>query len=298
MKYAKPALTFSHQADQLIERGLLADKNILIEKLKAVSYYRLSGYWYPFREKDTDTLKLKTSLDTIWERYTFDRRLRLLVMDAIERVEVSVRTSLVYHHAHTHGAFGYTNPEYLPKLNENKHRKFLEKIAHETRLSKEVFVTHFKDKYGDSHEYLPIWMNAEIMTFGVLLTMFRGIDSSIKKGIASEYGISDKVLESWLTALNGIRNICAHHGRLWNRELGYKPFIPRERKHPQWHDPVEVMNNRAFGILTILKYLMNIIAPQSKWSERFDNLLAEYPGIPLVPMSFPENWRDCPIWKV
>jgi abortive infection bacteriophage resistance protein len=140
-------------------------------------------------------------------------------------------------------------------------------------------------------------MTAEIMTFGILLTMFRGVGSPIKKQIAGEYGVSDTVLESWLRALNGVRNICAHHGRLWNRELGYRPAIPRNNKHPEWHIPVEVLNNRTFGILTILKYLIKMIAPQSKWSERFDHLLVEYPEIPLLPMGFPADWRECSIWN-
>ena len=296
MRYEKPPLTFSQQADQLIARGLSADRSILIDRLKAVSYYRLSGYWYPFRNPE-DSFKPGTTLDTIWKRYTFDRRLRLLVMDAIERVEVSVRTSLVYHHAHTHGAFGYTNSTCLPNLKEEVYNEFLEKIATETEHSKEAFVSHFKDKYGDSHTHLPLWMASEVMTFGMLLTLFRGIATSIKQTIASEYKIPDRVLESWLRALNGVRNICAHHGRLWNRELGYKPTIPKKNKYPEWHEPVAISNNRVFAILTILKYFMNLIAPQSKWPERFDNLLSEYPEIPLRPMGFPENWQECSIWK-
>jgi len=111
VRYDKPPLIFQKQADQFLDRGLRADRDVLIARLKAVSYYRLSGYWFPFRKSNPDqSFKSGTSLDTIWKRYTFDRHLRLLVMDAIERVEVSVRTSLVYHFAHTHGPFGYTDP--------------------------------------------------------------------------------------------------------------------------------------------------------------------------------------------
>ena len=297
MNYNKPPLTFHQQADQLLARGVAADKDLLIERLKAVSYYRLSGYWYSFRNQGA-SFKLGTTLEKIWKRYTFDRRLRLLVMDAIERVEVSVRTSLVYHLSHAHGPFSYTNYLYVPNIASAVHKKFLEKIVIETEHTKEIFVGHFKDKYGDSHPHLPLWMAAEVMTFGMLLTLFRGIAKPIKQTIAREYKIPDIVLESWLTALNGVRNICAHHGRLWNRELGYKPLLPRQRKYPGWHVPVEVRNNRTFVILTILKYLMNLIAPQSSWTNRFEKLLAEYPGIPLRPMGFPENWMECPIWVV
>jgi abortive infection bacteriophage resistance protein len=218
-------------------------------------------------------------------------------MDAIERLEVSIRTCLAYKHAHVHGAFGYINPINLPKIPQVKHEDFLNKIDDQTRHSKEVFINHFKDKYGDRHSRPPIWMAAEIMTFGMHLTMFRGIQTTIKQEIAAEYKISDQVLMSWLRAINGVRNICAHHGRLWNREIGDKPLIPRLKKHPVWHVPVEVNNNRMFGILTILKYLISMIAPQSNWPDRFEQLLAEYPEIPLLSMGFPDNWRDCPIWN-
>ncbi len=297
MRYAKPPLTFQEQADLLLARGLRADRELLIARLKAVSYYRLSGYWFPFRQSNPDQkFKPGTSLETIWKRYTFDRRLRLLIMDAIERVEVAVRTSLIYHLSHGHGPFGYTDPVNLPNISPRVHADLLKKIKKETQRSKETFVTHFNEKYGDCHEHLPIWMASEIMTFGMLLTLFRGVKTSIKQEIAREYGVTDKVLESWLSALNAVRNICAHHGRLWNRELGYKPMIPKKRKHPEWHEPVAVGNNRIFAILTVLKYLMRQIAPQSSWPERFYKLLAAYPEIPFWPMGFPKNWRECGIW--
>lgn len=295
VKYSKPPLTFEEQADQLLARGLIAEKDLLIQRLKAVSYYRLSGYWYPFRNPG-DIFRSGTSLDVVWRRYVFDRQLRLLVMDGIERVEVSIRTSLIYHFTHGYGPFGYEQSANLPNLASGQHAELLDKFAKEQARSKEVFVTHFKNKYGNCHERLPLWMAAEVTTFGMLLTMFRGTYSSTKKQIAGDYGVSDHVLESWLLALNSVRNICAHHDRLWNRELGYKPIVPKERKHPEWHRPVVVGNNRVFVILTILKYMLNQVAPQSAWPKRLHHLLDEYPEIPLIPMGFPENWQECPIW--
>lgn len=296
MRYTKPALTFEQQAAQLLERGLEADRDLLIARLRSVSYYRLSGYWYPFRNSD-DSFQDGASLDTIWNLYRFDRQLRLLIIDAIERAEIAIRTSLIYHLAHAHGPFGYTDARCLPNINAARHAKFLEKVATETERSQETFVSHFESTYGDSHKYLPIWMAAEIMTFGMLLTLFRGVDTSIKQNIANEYRVSDKVLESWLCTLNVIRNICAHHARIWNRELGYKPLIPRRRKHPEWHTPVKVPNNRVFGVLTILKYMMAIIAPQSRWQEWLEDLISQFPEVSMRPTGFPENWQECPIWK-
>ena len=296
MQYTKPALTFPEQADQLLDRGLTGDRDTIISRLEAVSYYRLSGYWYPFRNPD-NSIRPGTTIDKIWRRYVFDRRLRILTMDAIERVEVAIRTDVVYHFSHIYGPFGYTDRFNLPYLLPKQHGEFLRRIRKETGRSKEVFVGHFLEKYGDHHDFLPLWMAAEIMTFGGLLTLFRGLDNPIKKDIAGKYDLPDRVFFSWLRALNAIRNTCAHHGRLWNRELGYKPTIPKQRKHPEWHEPVKVENNRVFCLLTILKYMLNRIAPQSNWPDRLGELLVEYPEIPLVPMGFPTSWRECSIWE-
>ena len=296
MNYRKPSLSFEQQADLLISRGLQADKQELIAKLRVVNYYRLSGYWYPFRHPGNDAFKPNTTLDKIWRRYTFDRQLRLLVMDAIERVEIAVKTNIICHHSHAYGAFGYTAPVYLPKLDTDQYSRFMAKIAEATSRSKEAFVGHFKKTYGDTHSLLPLWMVAEIMTFGMMLTLFRGIETKLQQAIAREYSIPDVVFLSWLVAINTIRNVCAHHGRLRDRVLDYTPMIPRANKYPEWHDPVGIPQDRIFGILTILKYMMNIIAPQSGWYGRFKTLLGKYPEIPITSMGMPDNWQQCPIW--
>lgn len=121
---------------------------------------------------------------------------------------------------------------------------------------------------------------------------------TIEQQVASVFGVPDTVMESWLLALNTVRNICAHHSRLWNRELGNEPMIPLARDYPEWHTPVQVRNERLFGILTICKHCLNHIAPQSGWSHRLMALFEEYPDVPLASMGFPENWRECPIWKL
>lgn len=294
MKYTKPALSFEQQADLLLSRGLTSDKTQLTEKLRAVNYYRLSGYWHPFRNPD-DTFRPGTTLDAVWQRYTFDRQLRLLVLDAIERVEISVRTSLVYHHSHAFGPFGYLNGTTLPNLNKNEFILLQGKLRDAVNQSKVAFAVHFKSKYGDTHTDLPLWMLAEVMSFGMMFTFFRGVDKPMKRTIANEYGLKFKVMVSWLRSLNMARNICAHHGRLWNRVLGVKPLIPA--KDSQWHSPVVVPNDRVFGVLTLLKYMLRIVAPQSKWQIRLEALLDDYSMVPIAQMGFPGTWKDCPIWK-
>lgn len=303
MKYDKPSLTFEQQADLLIRRGMVGDRALIIERLTTVGYYRLSAYWYPFRRPDPadprfplDDLKPDTSFDEVWCRYAFDRRLRLVVMDAIERIEVALRALLATHHSQRYGLFAYANDaRSLPSIDSGKFAKYREDIIKEQARSKDPFVKHFNAKYGDSHSVLPLWMAAEVMAFGTLLTFHRGCDPAIRAAIAKPFGVHENVFASWLLALNTVRNICAHHSRLWNRDLGNKPKIPE--KITDWHSPVKVSNDRVFGILTICKWSLDRVAPQSRWADRMRALLDASPTIPLVSMGFPANWRESPIWK-
>lgn len=294
MKYDKPPLNFEQQADRLLQRGLKADRTILIKRLQSVNYYRLSGYLYPFRQAD-ETFRKGTSLDMVWENYCFDRQLRLLIMDGCEHFETALKTDIVYHLAHQCGGFGYLEAKNLPGISADTHNKLLEKIKEETKRSKEIFVSHFFAKYGDEHNFLPLWMAAEVLSFGSLHTMYRGLHSKLKQVIAGNYKIADKVLLSWIGTIQVIRNICAHHGRIYNRILGVKPLIPN--KDLLWHTPQTIDNSRVFSIVSILNYLIKTIAPQSEWKQQLFDLLKKHKKIPRSVMGFHSGWRNNELWK-
>jgi abortive infection bacteriophage resistance protein len=299
MKYPKPPISFGDQADLLIQRGLAGDRNRIIECLEAVNYYRLSAYWYTFRipGDPIDRLRPGTNLETVWRRYAFDRRLRLHVMDAIERVEIALRTQVVNRFTLQYGPFGYLDRANLPGLTVDEHRRLLDKIRTEAANSREDFVKHFFTKYTSETD-LPLWMACELMTFGAMYTLYRGLRTRMKKDVAREYGIHAPVLSSWLRALNQVRNLCAHHARLWNREFGNKLLIPESGAAPEWHSPVPIINDKTFGMLTVLYYLLKQVAPQSQWRQRMVALFANYTDIPLRFMGFPENWKDSPLWQL
>lgn len=297
MKFEKPPLTLEQQSDLLLSRGLLADKQTLIDILSVINYYRLSTYLYPFRTSE-NKFKDKTTLDIILSRYEYDRQLRLLVLDAIERVEVSIRTKLAYHFCHEYGPFAYEDPKYLPELSTENYQKWIDELKEEIGRSSEPFIFHFKKKYGDTHDLPPLWMAVEVMSFGKTLTFFRGVYYKLKQKISAHYNVSDEIFSSWLLALNSVRNICAHHGRLFDRVLGNIPKIPREQKYPEWHSPIKIGRERIFGILTILNYLLQFNEPESKWSEKLKNLFTNNIEISLHEMGFPGNWEESPLWKI
>jgi abortive infection bacteriophage resistance protein len=296
MRYIKHALTFEQQADLIISRGMIADRDILISRLQSVNYYRLSGYWHPFKTPD-NKFKAGTTFDAVWLRYRFDRQLRIHIMDAVERVEVAIRTQLTNILAMKYGAFAHLNYANFPNITQTEHTLFIKRLKQDLSRSHEQFVAHFDSKYGNSHNVPPLWMIVELIPFGTTFTLFRAVDDDIKKAIADKYGVSDRVMESWLRAINSIRNACAHHSRLWNRQFGCKPLVPKKKKHPQWHDPVSPSADRIFIIMLILKHMMNTIVPQSEWSKRIECLLDKFNEIPVYYMGFPDNWQESPIWK-
>lgn len=302
MKYQKEALTFEDQAQRLFDRGLEANLEELIRRLQAVSYYRLSGYLHPFRLTDSDGYQPGTTLNEVWQRYCFDRRLRMLMLDGIERIEVAVRTQLLYKFSHTHGAFGHCDERNLPRLKVRDYISWRECLLVETSRSKETFAKHFSKKYGDTHQNLPIWMVAELMSMGSFLTFFKGVDDPVRSAVARHFSMPAPQLESWLLALNGARHICAHHSRLWNRVLGYAPGLPQANKHPDWHlkdndDKNLLTNNRSGMLMFVILHFLRQISPTSQWQKRIETLFTEYPSIPPADMGLPQDWKTHPLWQ-
>lgn len=305
MIYGKRPKTYEQQADLLLERGLEADRDELIRRLQSVNYYRLSGYLYPFRQAD-DFFLPGTTLDVVWRRYVFDRRLRVLLLDAIERIEVAVRTKLIYHLSHyvppgqnePMGAFGYLDSRCFPGFKQaSEYLKWRSKLALETdRAKSEKFVQHFRHKYGIEHPELPGWIVAELMSFGALLSMARNIVPEIQTKVAGEYGFPVPLFQSWLHALMVLRNSCAHHDRIWNRESG-KACKTQPNKFPLWHQVPVIPNERTGYLLTICCFWLGKISQTSNWKMRLFQLFDEFPEIPLGPMGLPSDWRNHPLWK-
>jgi abortive infection bacteriophage resistance protein len=314
MPYTDRALTVDEQVEYLLSKNLDADRELLTARLEKVSFHRLSGYWHSFREfnaDDSDWLFRNGSrFDTVWDRYVFDRQLRLLVLDALERVEVAVRNDLILSVAVEQGPFGYLNPANFPNIEARdasgntlyNHAMLLShvrKVFRRELRSDNPVVMAYDSKYPDNDELLPYWMLLEIVEFGTLTHLLHGLAVKMKTAIANKYGLRTyAILDSWMDILRSARNTSAHLGRLWNRRNILKPLLPG-RKNPEWHSPVDIepVKDRAFGTLTILKYLLEYIAPQSRWADRLEALFAKHPRIDRKLLGYPENWRECPIWK-
>lgn len=317
MIYSKRALTLEQQADQLLTRGLVANRDELIERLKVVNYYRLSGYLLPFRLPD-DTFKPGTTLEVVWRRYNFDRRLRMILLDAIERIEVAVRTRLVYHFVQSRGAFGHLDEKNLPGFKQRpwrtrwwrnvkalwqgkglegtEHQKWVKKLNHEKNRASDAFVKHFVTTYGDQHSDLPLWMACELMTCETVMQFVGGVEPAILKQTAADFGFPDQQLLSWTKAVFALRNSCAHHARVWNRVFGVKPSVPGKNKNPKWHTTPAFANDRIGLLLTVCHHWLGKVSSTTRWKARLIALFDEYPEIPLGEMGMPDTWRTHALW--
>lgn len=298
MKYTKPPIPFHEQAKLLISRGLSADMEKLEKFLSKVNYYRFTGYLFPFRSENSENYVASTTFDKIKNIYDFDTELRLLTLSAIEIIEIAIlRTQMVERFTLSCGAFCYSeHKNFHSALPVLQHKEMMKRIEENIARSNEEFVNLYKAKYANE-KYFPFWMVSESSTFGLLSMIFKYLPISVQVPIAKQFNLHSRVLISWLHSLSNIRNICAHHSRLWNRILPVKPTIPSKRYHPEFYSSVKIKNNSYFIILAILKYLLDEISPENSTRDNFMNLLKKYPDVPINKMGFSTNWQDYKVFK-
>jgi abortive infection bacteriophage resistance protein len=300
MKFAKPALSIADQIALLERRGMaVPDRARAAHYLKHISYYRLRAYWLPFEVSATvegdHRFQAGVSFDDALALYVFDRQLRLLVMDAVERVEVALRASWAHHLAIQYGSHGYCDAAIYGR--NDHYAKALTSLIEEIDRSRDTFIEHYKRKYDDP-ELPPVWMAAEVMSLGQLSKWLGNLKlRADRQAIAKPYGLDETVLVSLVHHLTYVRNICAHHGRLWNKQFTVTMTVPNSPGALKL-----AMNPAArrklYNTLAILGYLLGIIAPGSEWRKHLVELLATCPLADPAAMGFPAAWGTMPAWRV
>lgn len=310
--YQKTPLSFPDQLNLLKQRGLtVEDDDKAISYLKEISYYRLSAYFLPYRAKK-DCFNPGITFKQIIETYTFDRELRLLVFDCIERIEIAIRTQIIYgmalHHRDSHWQDKqkhFVKPFYNPVGQLVDPYSDLQSLISRAKTARrpEVFIKHYITNY-DQPTNPPAWMCLELLTIGELSHLYRGLASnSDKKRIANFFDVHHRVLQSWLHAITYVRNLCAHHSRLWNRDLAVEPEKLLQSVG-NWVEPQFENNKRVFYFLCVLKYLLNRANPGNSFKSKLVQLFTKYLHIPIKYLGIPSDnngilipWENQPIWK-
>jgi abortive infection bacteriophage resistance protein len=292
---------------------IISDDALAQAYLSKIGYYRLSGYWYPYRQSSTsgvsDAFRAGTKFSEIVDLYVFDKKLRLLMMDVIERIEIALRVQITLqlgkYGQHAHRDPSALHPNFAakpdPTSGEVPHVKWLRLHDEAFARSKEEFAKHFKTKYAG--EMPPIWIAAELWDFGAMSFLYSGMKKSDQTDVATTFGVATfDIMTSWLRYINVARNICAHHSRFWNKPNAARPSWPRAADCP---DLGHIANDvdakaRVYGLACICAYLLRQINPNSSWSKRFKTVIATFPASTIVNIKsagFPHEWGKANLWS-
>lgn len=300
--FQKPSLKLSDQIAHLEAGGMIVADHARAEYwLRHVSYYRLSGYWHVWKDRsvlDATRFVAGADFDLACAMYDFDRKLRRVVGRAVEHVEVALRGSWAYALAHQGGSHGYLDAALYSDRRE--FHAMLGKLAAETGRSSETYIRHYRDTY-DEPALPAVWMVAEMMSFGQLSRWYSLLaDPNLRTEIASPFGLREELLVSIVKHLVDVRNICAHHGRLWNRGFRSPPRLPH--RPPELAESLDLQQvghaaGTLYNSLVLLIHLVGEVAPASLWREDLLALLQEHPTGNLKAMGFPIDWNGRPLWS-
>ena len=247
---AKCSVSPEDQVDSLQQCGMqIPDRESALHFIGNIGIGLLREYLPPF--EDEGRFRAGARFDEVMNLYNFDRKLRLLIMDAAGVVEVSARAQMLFCGA----------------------------------------LSDWKDV-------------RKKMTMGNLSRHYRDTPRILRRQIANHYGISDVILASFLHHLTTVRNLCAHHRRLWNHHFDIWMRLPRPprfpaampRPQPFFHFNVDA-REKIYKTLVILVYLTELISPSIGWRQRLQSLLTTHGDIRQSAMGFPPDWRNSPFWR-
>lgn len=299
--YRKAAVSIDDQINQLKLRGLIIHNETEAKKvLENISYYRLAGYWWAMQaDKTSHNFKRNSTFDNVLAIYNFDRELRHLLFDVIEKIEIGFRTKLIYHLSHEISPWWFEDSSIFK--NQVEHTETLLLIDRELRQTREVFIKEHYKKYHTDKRRPPAWKTLEVVSFGSISKLYGNLKSSVKSKdvIARDLGtVNHTYLPSWLQSLTQIRNICAHHGRLWNKNLPGRPKLLSKPPNKWIKDvPKPDEYHMLYIHLSCMKYLLNVVDSNNDFTYRIKDLLSRYPNIDPRALGLKINWDGEPLWS-
>lgn len=298
MQYNKPPISFPDQVARLKARGLRFTNEAEAESiLSDISYYRLRAYTYPFQDNNDPfhPFTVDVTFEEIINLYKFDRKLSQIVFAALKKIEIALRTQIIYQRALTSGSHWQIEPTLY--RNPVKYANHINSLQTEIDRSHETFIEHYNNKYTNPSEP-PAWMSLEVSSFGLLSQIFSNLKKGTeKKEVALHFGLNDiSILENWMLCFSNIRNICAHHGRLWNRRFTAHIKFPTKPVSQFISNPY-VYPYKLYSALCCIQYMLNSIQPANGFKEELVSLIDTCPLAQEKEMGFPLGWKKEKIWS-
>jgi len=285
-----------------MKRGLIiTDEDKAAHFLSHISYYRLAGYWWPMQsDKEKHIFKEGSRFDDVMALYTFDHELRMLIFDVIEKIEIGLRTKLIYHLSHEFDPWWFQNTSIF--INTKELIQTLATLEAEIERSKDIFIKEHNKKHKDDLRLPPCWKTLELASLGSLSRLYGNLKPTVKSKdiIAAEFGtVNHTFLPSWLQSITQIRNYCAHHSRLWNKNLPGNPkLLPKPPN--KWINDVPKQHEflMLYVHLCCMKYLLDVAQPDNHFSSRLKDLLERYKrNVDPRALGLKPDWQNEPLWK-
>ena len=297
MKYTKQLLTLQQQIDVLKERGLQIDNDAEAKDiLDTISYFRLAGYWRLMEaDKVRHIFKPGSKFSQIISLYHFDEELRLFLFSSIQQIEVAVRARMIRLFAERHGAFWFMDSALAD--NSTLFTSNLQSLQDELHRSEDEYILEHFRKY-DSPAMPPVWKTMEVASMGTLSKLYGNMsDNAAKKAVSRSFMIPKfEYMRNWLRCITVVRNICAHHARLWNANIVVKPNVPNHLPN-LWIINKQINRDKLYPHLCYIAYWLNAINPANTFIRDIKALLAKYPVVVPIAMGFPRGWQDEPLWQ-
>lgn len=272
MTFAKPALSITDQRLRLEGRGLSIADPVRAERyLAAIGYYRLSAYTRPFQQDfSTHTFHTGVTFDDILNLYIFDRQLRLTLLDALERVEVALRTRMNdimcqrTRNTHWYTDIAHFRPQY-------DHAR----LMREVHDHKDDFVTSYQQKYTSPID-IPAWMAMQAISFGAAQKVLLNLKRREQQAVCQSFGLDAQYMVTWVYALAILRNHCAHHARTWNRTYHVNLSLTTPMPATLRGRITNANHNTLDGYALVLDAFMQHVSPGSHWWTRLRKLVQDY----------------------
>ncbi len=306
----KPAYSIVDQITLLKQRGMIFQNETSASHfLENISYYRLKGFWWDMQADYTlHTLNPNTYFDDIVARYNFDRHLRLILFDAIERIEIALRTKMIYHLAMGYDGLWYLDPALFESTTitlhdgtvKTIHQNTLDELKKEFNRSQEIFIKDHRQRYPNQDA--DAWRTLEVASIGTLSKLYKNLKHQLpeKASIAKEMGLNlHSELSSWLEAITYVRNIIAHHSRMWSRNMVKKPIEQLNNPVGQWFvNPLTaIQTKKPFLIISSMVYMCNHVTPNHQIKSKILELFKTNPSMQIYKLGFFNNWQNEPLWK-
>lgn len=317
-KKLKPGTSIQNQILLLRSRSMQISDSEAQQWLQFVSYYRLSGYWFPTYEDEDqggskkDTFKANTTFSDIVALYEADRKLRTLIHDAVERIEVAFRTQIINLLSSSDPLAYRDSIHYRESFDlDNWYCTALRRIQRAGKHNQAI--QHYTNNYG---RHYPLWVLAEVLDFSDISRLYQGLTYNDQAKIAEAFEVKISLenlpkivrkriyakhpLATWLQQLTIVRNSCAHHARIWN-----KSFVPAPTNILRTIPGLETLepnqSERIYGALLMIAFLLQTISPRNTWKIKMKVLINEsFLPLPMVMhgnMGFPVDWLNADIWS-